>query len=99
MQPTPACLAIRQWLGLCLLRRALRFLVACALVDPQKPGRSGSFFSKEEVEDKAFARRLIETTSNRDRGLGVDLDEHIRFVLMLYDQCRKQIGLNNGPVK
>ena len=52
---------------------------------------------KKKLKDKAFARSV-----NRDdikqgvEELGVDLDEHIRFVIDALRPVQKEIGLNSG---
>ena len=52
---------------------------------------------KKKLKDKAFARSV-----NRDdikqgvEELGVDLDEHIRFVVDALRPVQKEIGLNSG---
>jgi putative nucleotidyltransferase with HDIG domain len=75
------------------------FVTACALV---RPGRAiaglepGSV--KKKLRDKAFAR-----TVNRDdvyRGaeeLGVDLDDHIAFVIGALTRVGSHIGLGGAP--
>jgi predicted hydrolase (HD superfamily) len=51
---------------------------------------------KKKLKDKAFARSV-----NRDdirqgvEELGVDLDEHIRFVIDALRPVQKEIGLNS----
>ena len=86
----------------CLLDRALYgcdelagFVTACALV---RPGRAIAGLEtssvKKKLKDKAFAR-----TVNRDdvyRGaieLGVDLDEHIGFVVQALTAVAPRLGL------
>ena len=71
------------------------FLVACALVRPDKSLDGLEVSSvKKKLKDKAFARSV-----NRDdirQGvdeLGVDLDEHIRFVIDALRPLQKEIGL------
>jgi predicted hydrolase (HD superfamily) len=73
------------------------FLVACALVRPSRSLDDLEVSSvKKKLKDKAFAR-----TVNRDdirqgvEELGVDLDEHIRFVIEALKPVQKEIGL--GP--
>ena len=73
------------------------FLVACALVRPTRSLDDLEVSSvKKKLKDKAFAR-----TVNRDdirqgvEELGVDLDEHIRFVIEALKPVQKEIGL--GP--
>ena len=72
------------------------FLVACALVRPSKSLDDLEVSSvKKKLKDKAFARSV-----NRDdirqgiEELGVDLDEHIRFVIDALRPVQTQIGLN-----
>jgi len=71
------------------------FLVACALVRPSRSLDDLEVSSvKKKLKDKAFAR-----TVNRDdirqgvEELGVDLDEHIQFVINTLRPIQKEIGL------
>jgi predicted hydrolase (HD superfamily) len=71
------------------------FLVACALVRPNKSLDDLEVSSvKKKLKDKAFARSV-----NRDdirqgiAELGVDLDEHISFVIDALRPVQEQIGL------
>ena len=71
------------------------FLVACALVRPSRSLDDLEVSSvKKKLKDKAFAR-----TVNRDdirqgvEELGVDLDEHIQFVIDTLRPIQKEIGL------
>jgi predicted hydrolase (HD superfamily) len=71
------------------------FLVACALVRPSRSLDDLEVSSvKKKLKDKAFAR-----TVNRDdirqgvMELGVELDEHIRFVIEALRPLQKEIGL------
>jgi predicted hydrolase (HD superfamily) len=71
------------------------FLVACALVRPNKSLDDLEVSSvKKKLKDKAFARSV-----NRDdirqgiEELGVDLDQHIRFVIDALRPVQGQIGL------
>ncbi|MEO8436739.1 MAG: HAD family hydrolase [Pyrinomonadaceae bacterium] len=71
------------------------FLVACALVRPSRSLDDLEVSSvKKKLKDKAFAR-----TVNRDdirqgvEELGVDLDDHIRFVIDALRPVQKEIGL------
>jgi predicted hydrolase (HD superfamily) len=75
------------------------FLVACALVRPTKSLDDMEVSSvKKKLKDKAFARSV-----NRDdirQGvdeLGVDMDEHIRFVIDALRPVQEQIGLKRAP--
>ena len=72
------------------------FLVACALVRPNKSLDDLEVLSvKKKLKDKAFARSV-----NRDdirlgvQELGVDLEDHIRFVIDALRPLQIQIGLN-----
>jgi predicted hydrolase (HD superfamily) len=72
------------------------FLVACALVRPSRSLDDMEISSvKKKLKDKAFARSV-----NRDdihqgvAELGVDLDEHIRFVIEALRPVQEAIGLN-----
>jgi predicted hydrolase (HD superfamily) len=74
------------------------FLVACALVRPSRSLDDMEVSSvKKKLKDKAFAR-----TVNRDdirqgvAELGVELDEHIRFVIDALRPVQKEIGLNTS---
>ncbi len=74
------------------------FLVACALVRPSRSLDDMEVSSvKKKLKDKAFARSV-----NRDdirqgvEELGVDLDEHIRFVIDALRPVQKEIGLNSA---
>lgn len=74
------------------------FLTACALVRPSKSLDDLEVSSvKKKLKDKAFAR-----TVNREdirqgvAELGVDLDEHIRFVIDALRPVQKEIGLESG---
>jgi predicted hydrolase (HD superfamily) len=72
------------------------FLVACALVRPSRSLDDMEVSSvKKKLKDKAFARSV-----NRDdikqgvEELGVNLDEHIRFVIEALRPVQREIGLN-----
>jgi len=72
------------------------FLVACALVRPTKSLDDLEVSSvKKKLKDKAFARSV-----NRDdikqgvEELGVEMDDHIRFVIDALRPVQKEIGLN-----
>ena len=71
------------------------FLVACALVRPSKSLDDLEVSSvRKKLKDKAFAR-----TVNREdirqgvAELGVDLDEHVRFVIEALKPVQESIGL------
>ena len=70
--------------------------MACALVRPTKSLDDLEVSSvKKKLKDKAFARSV-----NREdiwqgvAELGVDLDEHIRFVIDALRPRQREIGLN-----
>jgi predicted hydrolase (HD superfamily) len=72
------------------------FLVACALVRPSRSLDDLEVSSvKKKLKDKAFAR-----TVNRDdirqgvEELGVEMDDHLRFVIDALRPLQKEIGLN-----
>ena len=74
------------------------FLVACALVRPSKSLDDMEVSSvRKKLKDKAFAR-----TVNRDdirqgvAELGVEMDEHIRFVLEALKPVQQEIGLKGN---
>jgi len=71
------------------------FLVACALVRPSRSLDDMEVKSvKKKLKDKAFARSV-----NRDdiyqgaQELGIELDDHIRFVIDALKPVQKEIGL------
>jgi len=75
------------------------FLVACALVRPSKSLDDMEVSSvKKKLKDKAFARSV-----NRDdirqgiEELGVDADEHIKFVIEALKPLQEKIGLQRVP--
>jgi predicted hydrolase (HD superfamily) len=74
------------------------FLVACALVRPSKSLDDLEVSSvRKKLKDKAFAR-----TVNREdirqgvAELGVDLDEHVRFVIEALKPVQGKIGLKGS---
>jgi len=74
------------------------FLVACALVRPNKSLDDLEVSSvKKKLKDKAFARSV-----NRDdirlgvEELGVPLEDHVRFVIEALRPVQKEIGLNSA---
>jgi putative nucleotidyltransferase with HDIG domain len=72
------------------------FLVACALVRPDKSFNNLEVKSvKKKLKDKAFARSVNrEDIYQGAEELGVDLDEHIRFVIDSLKPVQGNIGLN-----
>lgn len=73
------------------------FLVACALVRPSRSLDDLEVSSvKKKLKDKAFARSVNrEDIYQGATELGVELDEHIRFVIDALRPHQKEIGL--GP--
>jgi predicted hydrolase (HD superfamily) len=72
------------------------FVIACALV---KPDRSLSLVEpssvRKKMKDKAFARSVRrEDLVNGARDLGVELDEHIRFVREALKPVAHLLGVN-----
>ncbi len=72
------------------------FVTACALVKPEKSLSAVEPASvRKKMKDKAFARAV-----NRDdlvkgaKDLGVELDEHIRFVAEALKPVASQLGVN-----
>jgi predicted hydrolase (HD superfamily) len=74
------------------------FLVACALVRPSRSLDDLEVSSvKKKLKDKAFARSVNrEDIRQGIQELGVDLDEHIRFVIDALRPIQEQIGLSRG---
>ena len=73
------------------------FLVACALVRPSRSLDDMEVKSvKKKLKDKAFARSVNrEDIYQGVQELGVELDDHIRFVIDALRPVQKEIGL--GP--
>jgi predicted hydrolase (HD superfamily) len=73
------------------------FLVACALVRPSRSLDDLEVSSvRKKLKDKAFARSVNrEDIYQGASELGVELDEHIRFVIDALRPYQKEIGL--GP--
>jgi predicted hydrolase (HD superfamily) len=71
------------------------FLVACALVRPSRSLDDLEVKSvRKKLKDKAFARSVNrEDIFQGADELGVDLDEHIRFVIEALKPVQKEIGL------
>jgi predicted hydrolase (HD superfamily) len=72
------------------------FLVACALVRPSRSLEDLEVGSvKKKLKDKAFARTVNRGDIRQGaEELGVDLDEHIRFVIDSLIPFQSQIGLS-----
>lgn len=73
------------------------FLVACALVRPDKSLNNLEVKSvKKKLKDKAFARSVNrEDIYQGAEELSVELDEHIRFVIDSLIPVQDRIGLNS----
>ncbi len=71
------------------------FLVACALVRPSKSLDDLEVSSvKKKLKDKAFARSVNREDIHQGAAeLGVELDEHIRFVIDALKPVQERIGL------
>jgi predicted hydrolase (HD superfamily) len=72
------------------------FLVACALVRPTRSLDDLEVSSvKKKLKDKAFARSVNrEDIRQGVEELGVNIDEHIRFVIDSLRPVQNEIGLN-----
>lgn len=75
------------------------FLVACALVRPSRSLDEMEVSSvKKKLKDKAFARTVSrEDIKQGVEELGVNLDEHIRFVIDALRPAQERIGLQTAP--
>jgi predicted hydrolase (HD superfamily) len=71
------------------------FLVACALVRPSRSLDDMEVSSvKKKLKDKHFARSVNREDIHQGVAeLGVELDEHIRFVIDALKPAQKEIGL------
>ncbi|MDD8016753.1 MAG: HAD family hydrolase [Bacteroidota bacterium] len=71
------------------------FLVACALVKPDKRIASVEVLSvKKKLKDKAFARNVSrEDIINGASELGIPLDDHIQFILTALKSNSTALGL------
>jgi putative nucleotidyltransferase with HDIG domain len=72
------------------------FVTACTLVRPDRSLSSLEPASvRKKMKDKAFARSVSrDDLVNGARDLGVELDEHIRFVIEALKPVAHQIGVN-----
>jgi predicted hydrolase (HD superfamily) len=72
------------------------FVTACTLVRPDRSLSSLEPASvRKKMKDKAFARSVSrDDLVNGARDLGVELDEHIRFVIEALKPVAPQIGVN-----
>ncbi len=73
------------------------FLVACALVRPSRSLNDMEVKSvKKKLKDKHFARSVNrEDIFQGSEELGVELDDHIRFVIDALKPVQKEIGLGS----
>ncbi len=71
------------------------FIVACSLVKPDKKIASVEVSSvKKKLKDKGFARNVSrEDITNGATELGVNLDEHIQFVIDSLKDNAVNLGL------
>jgi putative nucleotidyltransferase with HDIG domain len=70
------------------------FIVACALVRPNKIADLEPSSVKKKMKDKAFARSVSrEEIKQGIVGLGVDMDSHIQFVIDAMKSITKELGL------
>ena len=72
------------------------FVIACTLVKPDKSLSSIEPASvRKKMKDKAFARTVRrEDLINGAADLGVEFDEHIRFVAEALKPVASQLGVN-----
>ncbi|MFN2516965.1 MAG: HD domain-containing protein [Pyrinomonadaceae bacterium] len=73
------------------------FLVACALVRPSRSLDDLEVASvKKKLKDKAFARSVNRNDIQQSiEELGVDMDDHVRFVIDALRPIQEAIGLNH----
>jgi predicted hydrolase (HD superfamily) len=70
------------------------FIVACALVRPNKIADLEPSSVKKKMKDKAFARSVSrEEIKQGIVELGVDMDSHIQFVIDAMKSITKELGL------
>jgi putative nucleotidyltransferase with HDIG domain len=74
------------------------FLTACALVQPSRTLADVKVTSvKKKLKDKAFARSVSRDDIHQGvQELGVDLDEHITFVLAAMNEIAGELGLGGS---
>ncbi|HEX3532734.1 MAG TPA: HAD family hydrolase, partial [Gemmatimonadaceae bacterium] len=74
------------------------FITATALVKPSKSLAEVDAKSiRKKMKDKAFARSVSrEDIINGAAGLGVDLDEHINFVIAAMQSRSADLGLSGS---
>jgi predicted hydrolase (HD superfamily) len=70
------------------------FIVACAMIRPNKLADLGASSVKKKLKDKAFARAVSREDIYRGaEELGVNLDEHITFVIEALKTVAGDLGL------
>lgn len=70
------------------------FIVACAMVRPNKLADLAASSVKKKLKDKAFARTVSrEDIARSIEELGVNMDEHIDFVIAALRPVAKDLGL------
>lgn len=70
------------------------FIMACSLVRPNKIADLEVSSVKKKLKDKAFARNVNrEDITKGAEELGVNLDEHIQFVIEAMKTASKELGL------
>ncbi len=70
------------------------FIMAAALIRPNKIADLGAPSVKKKLKDKAFARAVSrEDIASGSAGLGVPLDEHIQFVIDAMKGAAPELGL------
>ncbi|HVF29003.1 MAG TPA: hypothetical protein VM943_12225, partial [Pyrinomonadaceae bacterium] len=77
------------------------FLVACALVRPSRSLDDLEVSSvKKKLKDKAFARTVSRDDVRQGVAeLGVELDEHIRFLIDALRPAQREIGLGDASAE
>jgi len=70
------------------------FVIACALVRPDKLDTLKAKSVKKKLKDKAFAAKVSrEEIYQGVKELGVDLDEHIQLVIEALQGIKEELGL------
>ncbi len=74
------------------------FVIACALVRPEGIVTLNEKSVKKKLKDKAFAAKVDRGEIRRGAELlGVDLDEHIRFVIEALCAHAEELGISAKP--
>lgn len=70
------------------------FIIACALIRPNKISDLEASSVKKKLKDKAFARAVSrEDIAKGAEEMGVNFDEHVRFVIEALKSVSKDLGL------